>query len=161
MRGLQVGVLRGYQQALVPEWRNQSQGLGVPPESGTVYGSDFQYPMGLSPHSRDFGMGHPAALLRKKVPSNGGRADRADEARNGRGPALEMVPTEDSPVVVVRAGVDGKEVAVRYLVWPTAKVLQHNNGSIAPEEGPGRRACFPASLRSAHKALVCSLPCAL
>src|SRR5438128_1484990 len=46
-------------------------------------------------------------------------------------------------------------------VWPTAKVLQHNTGSINPGEGPDHRSFFPVFLRSVHRVLVCWWPCAL
>src|SRR6185312_5758814 len=42
-------------------------------------------------------------------------------------------------------------------IWLTAKVMQHSTGSIDPGEGRGRRSCFPISLLSAYRVLVCSL----
>jgi len=46
-------------------------------------------------------------------------------------------------------------------LWPTAKVLLHNTGSINPGEGLDHRSCFPVSLRSVHRVLFCWWPCAL
>ncbi len=40
-------------------------------------------------------------------------------------------------------------------LWPTAKVLQHNTGSINLGAGRDHRSCFLVFLRSDHRVLVC------
>src|SRR5438128_2441812 len=93
-------------------------------------GSSLQ-PDGLAPVRRNLRPRHPLALRLEEVPGNPGRADRADQPRNRRGPALEVVVAEMVQVVAVRAGVDGEKVTVAF--------LKEDNHAASPDYGPGRK----------------------
>src|SRR5262245_48116677 len=69
-----------------------------------------------APLGRHFGSGDTFALRSQELPGNPGRANRADQPFNRRGPSFKMVLAQNVQAIGVRAGLDGQVIAVVFPV---------------------------------------------